>query len=143
MDKLLQPGRFDADQCSSGASKARIHWRHTFKNLLTILTGKDLNKFGVLTNFISPPILRYLKECTSYESAIETPQNIYVKPMNKIYTRHVLATPQHETGEKLDEYLQAFRALSKECNFQSITTAKYSKDYIQDAFITGLHSNQI
>ena len=33
--------------------------------------------------------------------------------------------------------------LSKECNFQSVTVAKYCEDYVWDAFITGLQSNQI
>ena len=47
-----------------------------------------------------------------------------MKPTNKIYTRHVLATRQQQAGETLDEYLQALKTLSKDYNFQSVTAAK-------------------
>ena len=96
-----------------------------------------------MTNFVSPTVYEYIEECTTYKSAIETLQNTYVEPTNKIYARHVLATQRQQAGETLDEYLQALKVLSKECNFQSITAANYGEEYIRDAFITGLNSNQI
>ena len=112
-------------------------------NFVAILTEENLNKFEVLTNFISPTVFEYVEECADYKSAIETLQNIYVKPTNEIYARHMLATRRQQPDETLDEYLQALKTLSKDCNFQSVTAAKYCEEYIRDAFITGLHSNQI
>lgn len=143
MDKVLRPERFSADPSTSGASKSWIHWRRTFENFLAVLTEEGLDKFGVLTNFISPAVFEYVEECADYESAIETLQNIFVKPTNEIHARHVLATRRQQVGETLDEYLQALKTLAKDCNFQSVTAAKYCEEYIRDAFITGLHSNQI
>lgn len=143
MDKVLRPERFSADPSSAGASKSWLHWRRTFENFLAVLPGEGLDKFGVLTNFISPTVFEYVEECATYESAIETLQNIYVKPTNEIYARHMLATRRQQAGESLDEYLQALKTLSKECNFQSVTATKYCEEYIRDAFISGLHSNQI
>ena len=80
MDKVLRPERFGADPSTSGASKSWIHWRRTFEDFLAVLTEENFNKFGVLTNFISPTVFEYVEECADYESAIETLQNIYVKP---------------------------------------------------------------
>ncbi|KAK3702169.1 hypothetical protein QZH41_015076 [Actinostola sp. cb2023] len=107
------------------------------------LSDKDVNKFGVLINFISPSIFQYVEECTTYEYAIEVLQNIYVKPRNEIYARYILATRRQQSNETLDEYLQALKSLSKDCNFKSVTAVKYCEEGVRDAFITGLQSNQI
>ena len=143
MDKILRPERFDADPSASGATKSWIHWKRTFENFLAVLLDENIDKFRVLTNFVSPTVFEFIEECTTYEAALEALDNIYVKPTNEIYARHVLATRRQQTGESLDEYLQALKVLSKECNFQCVTAAKYCEEYIRDAFITGLHSNQI
>ena len=78
---------------------------------------EDVNIFGVLTDFISGTIFKYIEECSTYKSAIETLQNIYVKPTNEIYSEHVLTTRRQQVGETLDEYLQSLKILSKEFNF--------------------------
>ena len=96
MDKVLRPERFEVDPSATGASKASIHWKRTFENFLSVLPGEGLDKFGVLTNFVSPAVFEYIEECSSYESAIESLQNIYVKPTNGIYARHVLATRRQQ-----------------------------------------------
>ena len=106
-----------------------------------MLLDENIDKFRVLTNFVSPTVFGFIEECTTYEAALEALDNIYVKPTNEIYARHVLATRRQQTGESLDEYLQALKVLCKECNFQSVTAAKYCEEYIRGAFITGLHSN--
>ena len=143
MDKVLRPERFCTDPSSVGALKSWIHWRRTFENFLAILKQEGLDKFGVLTNFISPKVFEYVEECADYESAIATLHNIYVKPTNEIYARHQLATRRQQVGESLDEYLQALKILSKECNFKPVTATEYCEEYIRDAFISGILSNQI
>ena len=143
MDKVLRPERFCTDPSSVGASKSWIHWRRTFENFLAVLKQEGLDKFGVLTNFISPTVFEYVEGCADYESAIATLHNIYVKPTNEIYARHQLATRRQQAGESLDEYLQALKILSKECNFKPVTATEYCEEYIRDAFISGILSNQI
>ena len=94
MDKVLRPERFCTDPRSVGAPNSWIHWRWTFQNFLAVLTQEGLDKFGVLTNFISPMVFEYVEECADYESVIATLHNIYVKPTNEIYARHQLATSE-------------------------------------------------
>ena len=112
------------------------------ENFLAVLTQEGLDKFGVLTNFISPTVFEYVEERADYESAIATLHNIYIKPTNEIYARHQLATRRKQAGESLDEYLQALKIRSKECNFKPVTAIEYCEEYIRDS-ISGIHSNQI
>ena len=125
MDKALRPERFNADPNNSRATKSWIQRKRNFEKLFVVLMDDDVDKFGILTNYVSPTVFEYIEECTTYESPIETLQNIYVK----------------SNGETLDEYLQALKVVSKECNFQSVTAAKYCEEYIRDSFITGFDSN--
>ena len=143
MDKVPRPEKFCTDPSSVGASKSWILWRRTFENHLAVLVKEGFDKFGALTNLIWPTVLEYLEECAHYESAIANLHNIYVKPANEIYARHQLATRRQQAGESPDEYLQALKIHTKECNLKPVTATEYCKEYIRDAFIFGIHSNQI
>ena len=88
-------------------------------------------------------MFEYVEDCANYESPIATLHNIYVKPTNKTYARHQLATTRQQAGESLDKYLHALNILSKECNFKPATATKYSEEYIRDTLISGIHHNQI
>ena len=143
MDKVLRPERLETDPNSSTAANEWIHWRRTFENFLAVLPEEGLDKFRVLTNFVSPLVYQYIEESGNYDTAIETLETIFVKPKNEIYARHLLATRRQQAGESLDEYLQALKTLSKDCNFKNVTAAQYRDESIRDAFITGLLSNSI
>ena len=71
MDKILRPERFDADPSASGATKSWIHWKRTFENFLAVLLDENIDKFRVLTNFVSPTVFEFIEECTTYEAALE------------------------------------------------------------------------
>ena len=145
MDKVLRPERLETDPNSSTAANEWIHWRRTIENFLTVLPEEGLDKFRVLTNFVSPLVYQYIEESGNYDTAIETLETIFVKPKNEIYARHALTrnTKRQQAGESLDEYLQALKTLSKDCNFKNVTAAQYRDESIRDAFVTGLLSNSI
>ena len=69
--------------------------------------------------------------------------DLYVKPTNEVYARHLLAPRRQQPAETLVEYLQALKTLSKDCNYQSATAVLYREESIRDAFITGLTSGLI
>ena len=143
MYKVLRPEHLETKPDSVSANKEWLHWRRTFDNFISVLPSEGLDKLRVLTNFVSPEIFQYIEESTSYEQAMETLHNLFVKPTNEIYARHLLATRRQQPGETLDEYLLALKTLSKDCNFKAITAAAYCEEGIRDAFITGLQSNTI
>ena len=142
MDKVLRPERLETDPNSSEASKEWLHWKRTFENFLTGLPQENLNKLTVLANYVSPAIFQHIEECSDYAAAIEILQALFVKPQKEIFA-HLLATRRQQPNETLDEYLQALKTLSKDCNFKSVTAAQYTEESIRDAFITGLLSNSI
>ena len=104
---------------------------------------QDLDKLAVLSNFVSPSIFQHIEDCTDYETSIETLQVLFIKPKNDIFARHVLATRKQAPTETLDEYLQALKTLTKDCNFKNVTAAQYCEESIRDAFISGLQSSLI
>ena len=92
---------------------------------------------------MSPTIFQYIETSTEYSQAIEVLKALFVKPSNEIYARHMLATRCQQSNETLDEYLQALKTLSKDCNFKPVTAAQYCNECIRDSFITGLQSSPI
>lgn len=143
MDRLLRPERLDTDPNSSSAAQEWTHWLKTFQNFLAVLPTEGLDRLSVLTNFISPKIYGNIADCVTFEDAIQTLQALYVKPSNEIFARHLLATRRQKEGESLDEFLQALKSLSKDCNFKDVTAAQYQEEAIRDAFISGLQASFI
>ena len=138
MEKLLQPERFNVDSNAPNSAKAWTHWYKTFDNFMESLT--DPNKLKLLTNFISPDIYAYIMDCTTFEQAINILKNIYVKPKNEIFARHVLAIRYQQQGESMDSYFQELRSLAKDCNFVAVNAATYADESIRDSFISGIQS---
>ena len=131
------------DPSSSTSSKDWQHWNRTFENFLSVLPSDGLNKLLVLTNYVSPRIFEFIEHCENYEGAIAVLKALYVKPINEVFARYLLATRRQRSGETIDEFLQALKTLSKDCNFQNVTAAVYRDEAVRDAFITGLQSNII
>ena len=50
-----------------------------FKNFMTVLPTEDLDKLGVLANFVLPSIFQHIEEWMDYPGAIETLQCLFVK----------------------------------------------------------------
>ena len=53
----------------------------------------------------------YIEECTEYDRAIVVLKELFVKPKNEVFARHVLTTRSQQTAESLDEYLQVLKTL--------------------------------
>ena len=143
MKRLLKPERLDCDPSSSTAAQEWSHWLKTFENFLAALPEENLNKLGLLTNFVSPKIYQTISECVTYDSAISVLRSQYIKPKNEVFARHRLATCRQQVGESLDKYFQALKTLSKDCNFRAVTAAQYCEESIRDAFISGIQSASI
>lgn len=140
--KILLPTRFDGDAASPFAAREFTHWHATFANFLQGM-GDDLNRLSVLTNFVSSRVYEYVQDCKTFDEAINALKVIYVKRTNEIYARHLLATRKQQPGESLDDFYQALRSLSKNCNFRAVTAEVYTQEAIREAFISGLQSGAI
>ena len=143
MDKALRLTRFDILPNTPSSAKEFKQWFRTFEYYLEVLPNKGLDKLKVLINFVSPEMFEYISDCTSYVSAIEIIKNVYIKPPNTTFAHHFLATRQQQHGETFDEYLQVFKILAKDCNFQAVSAIQYQDEAIRDAFINRINSNDI
>ena len=164
MDKYLKPARFDCDANAAGADKHFKHWLKTFQNFInainitpaTATNNGDANaeananadagsdkKLDMLMNYVAPNVFDYITDCSTYDDAIETLTNIYVKPINEIYARYRLATRKQAESENLDAYIQDLHRLSKDCIFKSVTAEEHRQGYVRDAFISGIRSKDI
>ena len=98
MERLLKPERLDCDPSLSTAAQEWKHWFKTFENFLGALNQQNLDKLGLLTNFVSPKIYETISECTTYDSAISALKSQYIKPTNEVFARHRLATRRQQVG---------------------------------------------
>ena len=143
MDRALRPTRFEITPNDSNAAKEYQHWIKTFENYCEVLPQTGLDKLKLLTNYLAPHIFDYVIDKTTYETAVETLKNLYVKPTNEVFARHLLAVRRQQSGESIDDFLQALKTLSKDCNFKDVDKTTYASESIRDAFITGIQSQVI
>ena len=151
MDKHLRPSRFECEPNIIDAEKQWRHWYRTFENFITSIqfpaeaTPATIQeqKLSTLINYVSPSIYEFISEVPDYNSAVDILKNLYVKPVNVIYNRHILITHRQNESETVDQYLQQLEKLSKNFNFTDVTAENYRQEYVRDAFINGLKSPDI
>ena len=141
MDRFLRPERFDGRPSNSPVEWN--HWFRTFTNFLETIVDKNPDKLNTLINYVSPTVYNYIADAATYDDAIATLTAIFVKTKNEIFARHLLATRHQQTGESVDDYLQALLLLSKDCNYKAVTAELYCQESIRDALISGLNSSII
>ena len=56
-------------------------------------------------------------------------EGIYIKSLNEIFARHLLAMRRQQPGESLDKFLQSLRKLSKDCNLKAVSAERYRKNF--------------
>lgn len=129
------------------SSKNFNHWFRSFSSFLRKIIDPnihtDLDKLDTLINCISFDVYEYIAECNTFDTAVNRLKELYIKPLNEVFARHLLATCGQKEEENIDEYVQRLQLLVKECNFKSVDAVQNRDDCVRDAFITGLRSNII
>lgn len=143
MEKLLKPDKFDIDPDSPNANKKWLHWRKTFDNFLAVIPQDRCDKLALLVCHVSPTVYEYLSESQSYDEAVTMLTELYTKPKSAIFSRHLLQTRKQEPDETLDQFLQILKTISKDCEYEDVTAAKYREEAVRDAFINGMQSHYI
>ena len=85
----------------------------------------------------------YIEESATYDAAIAKLQNLYTKPPNEVFARHLLAITKQQSGQTLDKFLFSLQKLARDCNFRAVSGDQYKKEMIRDVFINGLVSHGI
>ena len=147
----MQPSRLSIDPGSNTAAKEWKHRLKTFENYIEVLPealpaeqrDAGVNELKVPTNCVSHQVYDHIDEYETYEAAIQILKSLFVKTLNTIFARHLLATAKQEPGQSLDNFLLTLTRLSKDCNFANVTGEEYRKEMIRDAFINGISSHAI
>ena len=143
MERILRPERLDLDPNTPSCSKIWKHWLRTFTCFLNATQSLELDKLDTLVNYVSPNVYEHIMDCESFESAVITLQNLFVRPVNEVFARHLLATSKQEPGQKLTQFFQKLKSLAKDCDFKSVSAEQNENDAIRDAFISGMTSANI
>ena len=144
MENLLKPSRFDTDPGSPQATQEWKHWHTTFDNfLLASKVDSDEDKYRLLINFMSPAVYSLVSEHKTYALAVKALRDIFDKPQNSLYARHVLHSTKQQAHQSIDDYLRILRTLSKDCDFKPVSAEEYRNESIRDALISGLTSGFI
>ena len=144
MERSLRPERFDANPDASDAKRKWQHWYKTFSNYVENIEGiTDENKLKVLINHLDSAVFEYISDIETYDAALTTLRNVYVKPTNEVFARYRLATCKQRLGQSLEEFMQCLKRLSSECNFAAVTAALHREGAIRDAFIAGITSPSV
>ena len=141
--QILKPARLSLSPTSPTASKEWKHWLATLSNYFLACGQNAPPKLATLVNCVSFEIFEYIEDCLTYNEAVDTLRNLFVKTPNEIYARHQLAVCKQKPGESLDEFLQTLHRLAKDCAFRPVTAAQYHEELVRDAFITGITSHSI
>ena len=105
MDKLLKPERLDTLPNATSSTRIFNHWLRTFSALMRRTEiQEDLDKLDLLIAYISPDIYEYVAEQTTYDTAINRLRELYIKPTNEVFARHMLSTRVQKEGENINEY---------------------------------------
>ena len=146
---VLKPDRLDIDINSNSAAKLWKHWKRTFDNFVNKIDLERnegeaaTDRLELLTNFLTADIFQFIENCSNYDDAEKVLQNLFIRKPNEIFSRHLLATRKQQTGESVNEFMQALQILSKNCECKPITAENYRKELCRDAFINGLTSSTI
>ena len=144
MEAHLKPARFDTEPSSPQAAQEWQHWYTTLNNFLTVMkVTSDEDKFRLLVNFVSYNVFTYISDHKTYPDAIKALQEIYDKPKNVMYSRHLLYSTHQQSNQTLDDFLCVLKNISKDCGYKAVSAEDHRNESILSAFVSGLSSNFI
>jgi len=130
MDKCLRPQVFSAEADTAGGAMRWQHWKRTLENYLRRIDNISADdKLDVLISLLDASVYTYIRECASYQEAIDCLENIYVKPANEVHARHKLNTCRQKSEEKIEEFFQRLQFFSADCNCAAVTAAQNRSSY--------------
>ena len=141
MDKL-RPEKLDLDSSDPEAGRKLIHWLRCAGSFIESInsTEKPLNKLEVLVQLVSHKVYEIFEESTTFDEAVQTLKEHFIKKQNVLFARHSLITRKQKEGEGVKDFVSSLNSLAKHCNFEAVDMLQNKSQYIRDAFVQGLRS---
>ena len=144
MDKSQKPKRFEIDPSAPDVKRRWLLWHKTLTGYIDSFADiTEANKLKILINHVDAAKYELISEVDTYDEAVRTLRNIFVRPTNEIFARYQLSTCKQQSNQSIDEYLQNLKRLSKEGNYAAVTADEHRQQAIRDAFVAGIYSASI
>ena len=134
MEKYLKPEHLDTPPNTPLSSKNFNHWFRSFSSFLRKIIDPnvhtDFDKLDTQINCISSDVYECITECDTFDTAVNRLKELYIKPLNEVFARHLLAICGQKEEENIDEYVQRLQLLAKECNFKSVYVVQNRDDCV-------------
>ena len=138
METALKPPRLETEIGAQNASKAFTHWKKLMSNYATIIDKDDKKQYMVLINFLSNDLYNLVSDTESFTEAMKILQDNFVKPVNVIYQRHLLANRKQREDESISQYLSALHLLAKDAGYKQVTAQVNMEHGVRDSLISGM-----
>ena len=102
----------------------------------TLETNED-KKLNIFINRLGLGSYEYIDAATTYKKAIEKPESVYSKKIDKIYARWKLANEKQREGESMDAFTDHLMILAKDCDYANVTAVEYKKEAVLQRFCLG------
>lgn len=146
---LLRPQQLSLDPEAADAERVFTFWLRTVQDFIEGLgeIRRDgdpaVNSKRIIIGCLSPAVHPVVEDAATYDDIVQILKDVYVKKKNNVYSRHLLVSRQQLPSETISDFLQALKALAKECSFAEVTASVYREKMTRDAFINGLSSAAI
>ena len=140
----LKPARLELTPNAPDAAKTFMHWIFVLKGYLSCIPdANDAKKLAIIANCLTPDNFELIADATTFDAAITTLTNTFVKPPNEIVARYKLATHRQSPEQSIDDFLRALHVIGGDCNYKAVSSAQHREESIRGAFISGLNSHAI
>ena len=145
MEAALKPKVLDLEVGSTTGAKKFTHWAKCATNFITNLVkeGEDKEKkqYSILINYVSEDIYELISEVENFTEAMTILKGHFVKKVNIIYQRHLLASRKQEPTETINDFVLTLKSIAKEAEFKDVTAKENLEHSVRDALINGMRSS--
>ena len=89
LEKMFKPPKLVLDPNFPTVTKEWKYWVKILNNFFYEFGDTAPNKLRTLVGCVSFRIYEYIENCTTYESAINALEQLYIKTPNEIFTLHL------------------------------------------------------
>ena len=110
MEKYLRPSELSLDPNTPNCGDEWMRWKDNFTNFLSAIpeaqNPSGANNLKLLKAHVACPAYNLIKDCASYKDAIKLLDERYIRPVNIIYARHLLASRKQKPSESVKSYVE-------------------------------------
>ena len=98
MDKSIKLERFEIDPLAPDVKRRWLLWHRTLTGYIDSFADiTEANKLKILINHVDAAMYELFSEVDTYDEAVRTLRNIFVKPTKEIFARYQLSTCKQQS----------------------------------------------